>query len=569
MAGALAGALWLQDHLVGAPVPLFLCAVMLSAWFGGLRAGLLAAALSLLAFDYYFVPPLYSLAVDRDEVPRLLLVAASILFVGLLTAAQHNAKALLERARDQLDGSVGELKRANDALREENAERKRVEEALRETEQRFRDYAETASDWLWETDADHRFLHISDHISTVGLDASAGLGQRRWDVASDVKDEPEKWRAHIAAHEAHRPFRGFVYRLTRPDGLPVYIETSGKPVFDRDGRFLGYRGVGSNITAEVRGNQAELALRQAQTELAHVTRITTLGELTASIAHEVNQPLAAIVTNGAACLRWLAPQPPDLAEARGAVECMISDGHRASEVIQRLRALCQKTDPQKTRLDINDVIEEALLLVQREVLDHRVVLLRDLAPALTPVLGDRVQLQQVIINLVMNGMEAMADVTDRPRDLLIRSHQRAPNQVLVTVQDSGIGIEPQNADRLFGSFYTTKPGGMGMGLSISRSIIEAHDGRLWASPNSRAGRDLPIHPAVIPATRRERATLLNSSSQTIAEPQVPVWNRGFVPTFSLMVRCQPREWGRRSPRRKGQTTAARGRKPRRPLRKPT
>ena len=278
-----------------------------------------------------------------------------------------------------------------------------------------------------------------------------------------------------------------MYRLTRPDGLRVYIETSGKPVFDRDGRFLGYRGVGSNITAEVRGNQAELALRQAQTELAHVTRITTLGELTASIAHEVNQPLAAIVTNGAACLRWLAPQPPDVAEARGAVECMISDGHRASEVIQRLRALCQKTDPQKTRLDINDVIEEALLLVQREVLDHRVVLLRDLARALTPVLGDRVQLQQVIINLVMNGMEAMADVADRPRDLLIRSHQRAPNQVLVTVQDSGIGIEPESVDRLFGSFYTTKPGGMGMGLSISRSIIEAHDGRLWASPNSGPG----------------------------------------------------------------------------------
>ena len=183
----------------------------------------------------------------------------------MLTAAQHNAKTLLERARDELDGSVRDLKRANDALREENAERKRVEEALRETEQRFRDYAETASDWLWETGPDHRFLRISDHISTVGLDASAGLRQRRWDVASDVEEKPEKWRAHIAAHEAHRPFRGFVYQLTRPDGLPVYIETSGKPVFDSDGRFLGYRGVGSNITAEVRGNQAERALRQAQT----------------------------------------------------------------------------------------------------------------------------------------------------------------------------------------------------------------------------------------------------------------------------------------------------------------
>jgi C4-dicarboxylate-specific signal transduction histidine kinase len=269
--------------------------------------------------------------------------------------------------------------------------------------------------------------------------------------------------------------------------LPVYIETSGKPFFDPNGRFLGYRGVGSNITAEVRGNQAELALRQAQAELAHVTRMTTLGELTASIAHEVNQPLAAIVTNGAACLRWLSPQRPDLDEARGAVECMISDGHRASEVIQRLRALCQKTDPQKVRLDINEVIEEALLLVQREVLDHRVALQRDLSPALTPVLGDRVQLQQVIINLVMNGMEAMAAVTDRPRDLLIRSSRHAADQVLVAVHDSGIGVDPEKLDRLFGSFYTTKPGGMGMGLSISRSIIEVHDGRLWASPNSGPG----------------------------------------------------------------------------------
>jgi K+-sensing histidine kinase KdpD len=178
VAAALASALWLQDHLAGAPVPLFLCAVMLSAWFGGLSPGLLAAALSLLAFDYYFVPPIYSLAVDIDEIPRLLLVAASILFVALLTATQHSAAELLGRARDELDGTVRELKRSN--------------EALRETEQRFRDYAETASDWLWETGPDHRFLRISDHISTVGLDPAAGLGQRRWEVASDVEQEPEK-----------------------------------------------------------------------------------------------------------------------------------------------------------------------------------------------------------------------------------------------------------------------------------------------------------------------------------------------------------------------------------------
>jgi signal transduction histidine kinase len=166
---------------------------------------------------------------------------------------------------------------------------------------------------------------------------------------------------------------------------------------------------------------------------------------------------------------------------------MISDGHRASEVILRLRALCRKTDPQMAQLDINDVVAEVVLLMQREVLDHRVSLRQELSPALTPVLGDRVQLQQVIINLVMNGMEAMATVADRPRDLLIRSRQHAADQVLVAVQDSGIGIAPENVERLFSSFFTTKPGGMGMGLSICRSIIEAHEGRLWASPSSGPG----------------------------------------------------------------------------------
>jgi signal transduction histidine kinase len=163
---------------------------------------------------------------------------------------------------------------------------------------------------------------------------------------------------------------------------------------------------------------------------------------------------------------------------------MIEDGHRASEVIQRLRALCRKTVPQKVRLDINDVIDEVVLLIQHEVLDRDVSLRRSLSPTLTPVSGDRVQLQQVIINLVMNGVEAMMAVVDRPRDLLIRTHQHAADQVLVAVQDSGIGIDPENVSHLFNSFFTTKPGGMGMGLSICRSIIEAHEGRLWASPNT-------------------------------------------------------------------------------------
>jgi C4-dicarboxylate-specific signal transduction histidine kinase len=256
------------------------------------------------------------------------------------------------------------------------------------------------------------------------------------------------------------------------------------PLHDELGNIVKWYGTNTDIEDRKR---AEDALHQAQAALAHVTRVATLGELTASIAHEVNQPLAGVVTNGQACLRWLARAVPDLEEARAAVERIIRDGQRASEVIQRIRALARKTDPHKVRLDLNDVIHEVVRLVHREVLGHRVSLRTDLAPTLPPVLGDRVQLQQVLINLVINGIEAMASVTDRPRELWIRSYQLAADRVCAAVQDTGIGIDPADADRLFHAFFTTKPGGLGMGLSISRSIIEAHGGRLWASRNVGPG----------------------------------------------------------------------------------
>jgi C4-dicarboxylate-specific signal transduction histidine kinase len=232
---------------------------------------------------------------------------------------------------------------------------------------------------------------------------------------------------------------------------------------------------------------AEEALQKAQAELAHVTRVMTLGELTASIAHEVNQPLAAVVTNGQAGLRWLALETPRLDEVRAAVERIVRDGNRASEVIQRIRALAKKNPTLMVSLDINDVIREAILLVQREVSSHGVSLKTELAAALPAVLGDRIQLQQVVVNLVINGVDAMATITDRPREILIESQPHESREVLVAVRDSGIGIDSESADRLFNAFFTTKPSGMGMGLSISRSIIMAHGGRLWVSPNADHG----------------------------------------------------------------------------------
>jgi PAS domain S-box-containing protein len=366
-------------------------------------------------------------------------------------------------------------------------DRKRAEDALRGSEQRFRDYAETASDWFWETGPDHRVIHVSDPLNAVGLEPEGLTGLARWDFAADVESESQKWRLHRAILDAHLPFRDFVYSSINRAGSTKYFRSSGKPVFDAKNNFIGYRGTGNDITATIRADHAEQALREAQTELAHVMRVTTLGELTASIAHEVNQPLAAVVANAEACLRWLDRETPDLAAARRSAEWVINDGIRASEVVRRVRALARKADIEKVPLDVNDIVEEVIALVQRELASHLVSLRTELAPVLPKILGDRVQLQQVIINLVMNGIEAMQPVSDRPRELVIRSRQDEAQHACVSVTDCGVGISTDHANRLFNAFFTTKSSGLGMGLSICRSILEAHGGRLSACPNEGPG----------------------------------------------------------------------------------
>jgi C4-dicarboxylate-specific signal transduction histidine kinase len=233
--------------------------------------------------------------------------------------------------------------------------------------------------------------------------------------------------------------------------------------------------------------RTEEALAEAQAELAHISRVTTMAEMAASIAHEINQPLAAVVTNGGASLRWLSSDPPNLDEARAVVSRIISDGNRASAVIARVRALLKKSVQDHTSLHVYDVIGEVIALVQPEVVRRRVALRTIFADGLPAVRGDRVQLQQVLLNLIMNSIEAMTPVTDRPRELELTAERPESGGVLVGVRDSGIGFDPQTSDRLFEAFFTTKPTGMGMGLSISRSIIEAHGGRLWAMPDAGPG----------------------------------------------------------------------------------
>jgi PAS domain S-box-containing protein len=283
----------------------------------------------------------------------------------------------------------------------------------------------------------------------------------------------------------------FEQRLLMPDGSVKYLRVLGRPsTKDESGR-VEFVGAVTDITerklAEKALQQKEVFLRQTQAELAHVARVTTMGELAASIAHEVNQPLMGVVTNASASLRWLASDSPNLAEAREATRRIIRDGNRAGEVVSRMRGLFKKARPAKEALDINQAIEELVLLTRGEARKNKVSLQLELAANLPSVMADRVLIQQVVMNLILNGIQAMSAVEDRKRVLIVRTQPGEGDQVRVAVQDCGIGIHPLDLERIFEPFHTTKPGGMGMGLSISRSVIESHGGRLWATPNDGAG----------------------------------------------------------------------------------
>jgi PAS domain S-box-containing protein len=362
-------------------------------------------------------------------------------------------------------------------------ERKRAEEALGRSERQFRALFEEAAVGIALVDLAGRPFESNRKLEQILGYSPHELRGMPFTAFTDPEDAKTDWGLFSDLLSGKHDHYHLEKRYRRKDGALVWGDLTVYIVRDDRGQPMFSIGMVQDITDRKR---AEEALQEARAELAHVARVTTLGELAASIAHEINQPLAAIVADAEASLHWLAADPPDIDSVREALAGVATDGHRASAVIQRIRALCRRTDPQRERLDINDIIREVVLLARHEVLGHRVSLRTDLASALPTVLGDRVQLQQVMINLVINGMEAMAPVTDRPRELLIRS-QHEDDQVLLAVQDSGTGIDPDNADRMFAAFFTTKPSGMGIGLSISRSIIEAHGGRLWASRNAGPG----------------------------------------------------------------------------------
>jgi PAS domain S-box-containing protein len=379
--------------------------------------------------------------------------------------------------------NIREREHVEDALREQLTERRRAEEELRRSEAYLAEgqrISHTGS-WGWNV-ATGELFWSREHFRICGFDPETA--KPSYPMFLERIHPKDRLFVEQTVDKAVRERSDLEmdYRIVLTDGSTKYLQSLGHPVISESGDLIEFVGTVMDVTERKR---AEEALREAQAELAHVTRVTTLGELVGAIAHEINQPLAAVVNNASACLRWLAAN--NLEEARQSATLITTDGHRAGEIISRIRALVKKAPPQKDLLDINETILEVIALARSEVQRNRVSLQTQLLNDLPLVLGDRIQLQQVILNLVMNGIEAMSAVTDRSRELLIRSVLLGSDRVLVAVQDSGIGLQPESLDHLFEAFFTTKPKGMGMGLAISRSIIEAHGGQLWAIPNDGPG----------------------------------------------------------------------------------
>jgi PAS domain S-box-containing protein len=395
-----------------------------------------------------------------------------------------------KRAEEALRQREQELRKARNELEKKVAERT---DELRRSEAYLAEAQRLTRTGSWAlTVATRETVHLSDQFYQIfGFDPESGIPSFQI-IRQRIHPEDRPTAAEIV-DKAIREGKSFEldYRIVLPEGIIKFIHVVAHPVFNTSGDLVEFVGTVMDVTERKRAEEdlreSERRYREGQIELAHVNRVTTMGQLTASIAHEVNQPIAAAVTNADAGLRWLAAQPPNLEEVRDAFDHIIKASNQASEVVGRIRALIKKLPARKASLDINETIFETIALTRSEMRRHYISMQTELANGLPRIWGDRVQLQQVILNLIMNAIEAMSEVSEGSRVLLIGTGADTPDGVTVAVRDSGPGLKPQSLDHLFDPFYTTKPAGMGMGLSICRSIIEAHGGRLWATANAPRG----------------------------------------------------------------------------------
>jgi PAS domain S-box-containing protein len=367
-------------------------------------------------------------------------------------------------------------------------DRKRAEEALRRSEAYLAEAQRLSHTGSWASECTGQPLYWSEEVFRIfGFDPQQGTPTPDQPLQRIHPEDLDKYLGTFdRAMQAKVDFE-VEARVVLPDGTVRYIDGIGRPVLNAKGEVLEVVGAVADITERKRAEEERERLRQLEADLAHINRISMMGELAASIAHEVNQPLSGVVSNGSACLRWLGGDVPNVEEAREAARRIVRDGKRAGEVIARIRALTKRAATPREKLDLNEITRDVLALVGDEAKRKSVIIRTQFADDLSPVSGDHVQLQQVMLNLVMNAIEAMSSVDERSRELVITTRNVDVEQVLVTVEDSGTGLDPNTVDKIFDPFYTTKPGGMGMGLSISRSILQAHGGRLWAAAKDGPG----------------------------------------------------------------------------------
>src|SRR6202165_3889082 len=425
----------------------------------------------------------------------------------------------LERANGLLGAEIGQRQRAEAALRDANAElerrggarppeaegeeevfrRRNTEATRRASEERWRSMFEASAVGIAVLDQQHHFAATNEALQKmVGYSGEELQSLGPLDITH--QDDREATLKLIEdVRNGKRQDLPTETRYRRKDSKVIWVRVSAARALDSSSSLQAIPAIIEDITERKR---AEVAWHDARDALSRATRLTVMGELSASIAHEINQPLAAIITNGQACERFLGFSPPDLDEVKDAVGEIVRDGRRASEVLKRIRAMSKNTVPERGQVDVNHAIAEVLALTRDELRRHRVAIPHDLRSKLPTIMADRVQLQQVVLNLVMNGIDAMRAVTDRPRILTVRSQLNDQGNIVVNVADSGVGLDSANRDRIFESFFTTKPEGMGMGLAISNTIIEAHHGRLWAESGSPFcavfGFTLPLAAGVSP-----------------------------------------------------------------------
>jgi signal transduction histidine kinase len=484
------GATFLFEGLTGRFLAFpFYAAVVASAWLGT-GPGCLSIILSALAVEDIGTPPLLSLRIDAAEMPSFIAFVICALMSFAWSSQRRRAQYALEATVEQ---RTADLRRSNAALQVEIAEREAAEEELRHSETLLAQGQQLSRTASWRLQLPEGDMQWSAQLFDIlGLDRDrAAPSYRSFTERMHPDDRPRFAQAVERAIDGNNDF-SCEARIVISGAPTKYVQALG--TVER-GAAEGVELIGTIMDLTER-RRTEQALRDAESELARTLRLATVAELAAAIAHEINQPLAAITANGGACLRSLAHRPPMLDTAREAASCIVADGHRAGDVIARIRALFNKEEPNQELLDLNDIVRHVLDLSRGAIDRQRVVAQTELATSPLWVMGDPVQLQQVLVNLVTNALEAMTGIAGRPRLLTIRSEVEHGKAVVVTVEDSGRGLDPAQVSRIFDSFYTTKPDGIGVGLAISRSIIEAHGGSLWAAPGTeygaRVGLSLPL-----------------------------------------------------------------------------